>query len=54
VKTAFIALTVGFVTIAVVAICVLALVTSTTRGTEWLLGGRRTGDTERPPESPGD
>ena len=37
-KTALIVLSIGFVAIAVVVICVLSIVTSTTRGAEWIQG----------------
>jgi hypothetical protein len=38
VKTALIVLSIGFVSAVVLVICVLAIVTSTTRGAEWLQG----------------
>lgn len=37
-KTALIVLSIGFVAIAVLVICVLSIVTSTTRGAEWIQG----------------
>jgi hypothetical protein len=47
-KTALIVLTIGFVSIAVLVICVLSIVTSTTRGAEWIQGKSedRTADPE--------
>jgi hypothetical protein len=46
VKTALIVLTIGFVSVAVLVICVLSIVSSTTRGAEWLQG--KTGNRDEP------
>lgn len=50
-KTALIVLSIGFVAIAVLVICVLSIVTSTTRGAEWIQGKSedRTAGTDDPP-----
>lgn len=53
-KTAFIILTVGFVSLAVIVIGVLSIVTSTNRGAEWFQGRGGGGqDEKKPPESSG-
>lgn len=49
-KTALIVLSIGFVSIAVLVICVLSIVTSTTRGAEWIQG--KSGDRPAGPDDP--
>ena len=51
-KTALVVLSIGFVSLVVIAICVLAIVTSTNRGAAWFQGKTDPGaGTKKPPES---